>query len=218
MCWYHSCDGDTWSVGVAPRVSGSSQIFWSGQSGPEIVQPLCGLGITIGTQLIQMDVWTAVDNDFPCQISITDIPTRVVTTWAFDGFGTTIPPEAINQCSAPKILCTQANWVCISKPGTDPSKLLSALQWVCDPTHLDCSPIQPGGDHYIPNTLPDHCNWAFNAYFLLHRASQGLAACDFGGTAQFVAPSNATVGMPAALPSVLLTDLFSNNLICERTK
>jgi len=139
-----------------------------------------------------------------------------VTTWAFDGFGPTIPPEAINQCSAPKLLCQETNWMCLSKPGTDNGKLQSAIQWVCDPTHLDCSPINPGGAHYLPNTLLDHCNWAFNAYYVKYRSTQGVGACDFGGIAQIV-PPNGTVTTSNPIRTVMFTDVFSNDIICERS-
>jgi len=173
------------------------------------------MGITIGSQTIQMDVWTATDNNYPCEISLTDLTTKIVTTWAFDGFNPVIPPEAINQCSAPKILCQESDWVCKAKAGVTNDQLQAAIQWVCDPAHLDCSPIQPGGPHYLPNTLIDHCNWAFNAYFLKNRSTQGLGACDFGGIAHFV-PPNSTLATTPIRPTVLFTDVFSNDLVCER--
>jgi len=174
-----------------------------------------GMGIVIDGENVQMDVWTATDTSYPCQISVTDLVTRVITTWAFDGFSGVIPPVALGQCSAAKIMCAEEKWVCNSKPGADPAKLQSAIEWVCDPTHLDCSPINPGGPHYIPNTLVDHCNWAFNAYYRLHRASQGVSACDFGGIAAVIPPANATVpAKPFSVTSIM--QVLSNNIVCDR--
>jgi len=173
-------------------------------------------GIVVDGDNLQMDVWTATDTSFPCQISVTELVTpRVVTTWAFDGFTNIIPPLGLGQCSAAKIMCAEENWVCNSKPGADPAKLQSAIAWVCDPTHLDCSPINPGGPHYIPNTLVDHCNWAFNAYYRLHRTSQGVAACDFGGIAAVIPPANSTHAKSLSVMS--LNKVLSNNIVCDRT-
>uniref|UniRef100_A0A6B2LTR4 X8 domain-containing protein n=1 Tax=Arcella intermedia TaxID=1963864 RepID=A0A6B2LTR4_9EUKA len=80
---------------------------------------------------------------------------------------------------------------------------------------MDCSPISPGGAHYIPNTLNDHANWAFNAYYLLHRAAQGASACNFGGVASLVAPTNSTLLEPVG-KALTFSDFFSNDLVCER--
>jgi len=172
-----------------------------------------------------MDVWTAVDNSFPCQISITDLVTRLVTTWAFDGFTNTIPVLAQGQCSAPKLMCAQENWLCRPKPEATLDQLVAALGWVCNPDHLDCTPIQPGGEFYIPNTPRDHSNWAFNAYYRLNRPNQGIAACSFGGIGNVIPPtshagylvqtnsiSNTNFTMGAKLSPV-----YSHNIVCDRT-
>jgi hypothetical protein len=50
----------------------------------------------------------------------------------------------------------------------------------------NCAPINPGGSHYYPNTLKDHCNWAFNTYYLANRLGGGSGACNFGGSAILV--------------------------------
>jgi len=133
-----------------------------------------------------MDVWTTTGAGYPCQISISTAGTNRHTTWAFDGFHEEIPAEALNQCSIAKILCAQSDWVCHAKATATDANLGNALSWVCGAGGVDCTPITPGGDHYIPNTLKDHCNWAFNTYFYLHRMQGGMAACDFGATAELV--------------------------------
>jgi len=39
------------------------------------------------------------------------------------------------------------------------------LNYICGPANIDCSPINQGGDHYLPNDLISHANWAFNEYY-----------------------------------------------------
>jgi len=140
---------------------------------------------------VQMDVWVDVSQGFPCQISTLNLKTQDITTWAFDGFDTVIPHEAIKQCSIPLIMCGEENWVCEAMPNADPNLLQGALGWTCDPAQgkIDCTPINEGGDHYYPNTLQAHCNWAFTAYFLQHRWEGGIDACSFSGLAQIVPPT-----------------------------
>jgi len=162
---------------------------------------------------LQLDVWTDQRTGYPCQISIIDLGTTIITTWAFDGFNTVFPPQSINQCMAAKIMCAEANWVCNAKPGTSDQQLINALSWVCGAGGLDCSPINPGGAHYIPNTPIDHANWAFNAYYLIYRTSQGPGACDFGGIAQIVPPSNNTAVYKREVKDIF--QVFSNSLTCD---
>jgi len=176
--------------------------------------------IVIDSDHVQMDVWTAVDDSLPCQVSITELtatPKRIFT-WAFDGFTISIPADSTNQCFAAKILCDQPDWLCHPKPGVPDSQLIEALTWVCNPIHLDCGPIAPGGDHHFPNTPQDHSKWAFNAYYRLNRYTQGPAACNFNGLAQLVPPPNYSP-LPTPLnntPSFL--QYFSYDLTCERPR
>jgi len=172
--------------------------------------------IIIDDKLSQMDVWTAVDNSFPCQVSHTDLTTKVVTTWAFDGFGTTFPIDAINQCFAAQIMCAQPDWLCHPRPGIDPQQILAALQWVCNPAILDCTPIRPGGDFYLPNTPQDHAKWAFNAYYRLHRTVQGPAACHFGGIAVLVPPPQDSLNNGTLSSGKSFLAAFSRDITCER--
>jgi len=177
-------------------------------------------GILIDGDNYQVDVWTTTDTSYPCQITVTDLTTKTITNWAFDGFQNFIPVTANEQCSAGKILCLQPNWLCRPIPTTPVDKLIAALTYVCNPSILDCSPINPGGQFYIPNTPIDHCNWAFNAYFRLHRASQGLGACSFGGIAQLVPPTSYYPSYDSSNSTMLsiLRAFFSNNLVCDRSQ
>jgi len=169
--------------------------------------------ILINGANLQMDVWTDTKTGYPCEISTIDLATTIITTWAFDGFNTILPPNSVNQCLVAKILCAESNWVCNAKPGTTDQLLINALSWVCGAGNLNCGPINPGGDHYLPNTPIDHANWAFNAYYLTWRTTQGPGACDFGGIAQIIPPANNTAVYKREAKD--LFQIFSNSLTCD---
>jgi len=166
-----------------------------------------------------MDVWTDTNTNLPCQISVTDLTNTIVTNWAFDGFNTVFPNDAVNQCLAAKIMCAQANWLCNVIPGTPDSTIISALSWVCGAGGLNCAPINPGGPNYIPNTPTAHGNWAFNQYYLLYRTTQGPNACSFGGIANLIPPppsTNQADSVDVKHPGIeTLLTMFSNNLTCD---
>jgi len=144
--------------------------------------------VRVGEHVVNMDVWVDHIRGVPCQISTLNPSNQDIVNWAFDGFSTTIPRQAVQQCSIPEIMCGKENWLCRAIPTSPPIELARALTWVCGEGLLDCTPIYPGGDHYYPDTLVDHCNWAFNAYYRIHRYNQGIEACFFGGFAQLVPP------------------------------
>jgi len=146
------------------------------------------LDLHISGQNVQMDIWTGVDDEIPCQMSVHDIQNKAITTWAFDAFKTVIPDQMI-QCTAPRLLCRQPNWVCRAVPNSEPDQLGQQLRIVCDPLVMDCSPINPGGDFYLPNTVEHHCNWAFNNYYQTYKAKLGVEACSFGSVSELVPPS-----------------------------
>eukprot|EP01062_Namystynia_karyoxenos_P064427 TRINITY_DN57359_c0_g1_i1.p1 TRINITY_DN57359_c0_g1~~TRINITY_DN57359_c0_g1_i1.p1 ORF type:complete len:212 (+),score=82.51 TRINITY_DN57359_c0_g1_i1:81-638(+) len=54
---------------------------------------------------------------------------------------------------------------CLAEPNRSPDDLGYAISIVCDPKHLDCSPINEGGPLFWPNDIYAHCNWAFNKYW-----------------------------------------------------
>jgi len=148
-----------------------------------------GTQLSIDAKNVQMDVWTGVDDGYPCQMSIFEIGSGQVTIWAFVGFTEIIPADAM-QCSSPKLICKEADWICRPKDGLQSDDLGKQLQWVCDPTNLDCSPINPGGSFFEPNNVVAHSTWAYNTYYKARRGDQGTAACNFGGTAELVPPSD----------------------------
>ncbi|OIV93346.1 hypothetical protein TanjilG_23282 [Lupinus angustifolius] len=69
---------------------------------------------------------------------------------------------------------------CLSKDGVDDDELQKALDYACG-FGADCGPIQPNEPCYEPNTVKEHCNYAFNSYYLNMQSVGGT--CDFAGSA-----------------------------------
>jgi len=169
-----------------------------------------------GGKIVGMDLWFTTDVEkLPCQISITDKSTNpaTVTTYAFDGISSTIPPDAMGKCQFPKSVCVEESYLCHVKNTSDHIAVQGALGWVCNPANLDCTPIQPGGKNYYPNDLISHANWAFNGYYQKHKSQQGSAACNFGGLAELVPPKfiqkqNEKRGFSDNLKLLFFTDLI----------
>jgi len=171
------------------------------------------VGINLDGKTQQLDVWTSEDKGYPCQMSSFVMGFPLHYNWAFNGFSEFIPSEAM-QCTAPQIICTEPDWICNIKPGLNDDSLGEQLQWVCQPERLDCTPINPNGPYFKPNTVQNHCNWAFNAYYQANRISQGIAACDFNGTAQLVPPSSKMID-PNEQSYHQYGSLISNiNIVC----
>jgi hypothetical protein len=162
--------------------------------------------------VIDVNLWTDISTTWPCEISMVDYPLNYTYTWAFDGFSDRIPTNNIDysKCIQAKEICIQQDYVCRAIPTANESQLGAALSWVCNPSILDCSPIQPGGKYYYPNTLLDHCNWAFDAYYQIHKDSQGAGACYFGGVAHLVPPTQ-----KRSLDQTWPIPFFSLDLVCH---
>jgi len=173
--------------------------------------------LSILGQTIQMDVWVDLKTGFPCQMSIFENGTKYITTWAFDGFTDEVPAES-KICTAPKVVCSESDWKCQAKPDETNDNLGAALQWVCDPQHLDCTPINPGGSFFEPNSVLAHANWAFSSYYEKHKAEQGEYACDFGGAGQLVPPSSSTshklINKRDTQSALDYINLFSDDIVC----
>ncbi|KAK6918048.1 X8 domain [Dillenia turbinata] len=72
---------------------------------------------------------------------------------------------------------------CVAKP-TVPDKIIQeALDYACG-SGADCSPIEPSGSCFVPNTLLAHASYAFNSYWQKKKVVGGT--CDFGGIAMLV--------------------------------
>jgi len=135
----------------------------------------------------------------------------VITTWSFTGFKDSIPAQAMAGTLA-KIQCTQKDWVCHAMRNASSSSLQQALDWVC--SRMDCSPINPGGAHYYPNTLIDHCDWAFNSYYQYFKIDQGYNACFFGGAAALVPPTRKLIRASGLDP--VQPPFFSLDVVCSQ--
>ena len=68
---------------------------------------------------------------------------------------------------------------CVARPGVPQEDLQNALDWACGQGAADCSPLQPGGHCYQPNTLLLHASYAFNIFYQQNGKSD--IACNFGG-------------------------------------
>ncbi|CAN1136147.1 Glucan endo-1,3-beta-D-glucosidase [Linum perenne] len=71
---------------------------------------------------------------------------------------------------------------CVPRQGVADAQLQANLDYVCGQPDMDCSPIQPGGACYEPNTVASHASFAMNLYFQKHGKRHD---CDFSNTATF---------------------------------
>ena len=78
---------------------------------------------------------------------------------------------------------------CLPKGKTDEKLLQEAIDFACS-QGIDCSPIQPGGPCFEPNTKDDHARYDMHAYY----AAKGRnpTVCDFKGIGNLISlnPSN----------------------------
>jgi len=173
--------------------------------------------IPIQSKNYQLDIWTSTGDQYPCQISLQNIPQAgeqlIITTWSFTGFTTTIPTVATKQAAFAQIQCSESNWVCNAITNSTNADLQNALNYAC--SYVDCTAIQPGGGSYYPNTLLAHCNWAFNQYFQTYKLQGGYNSCYFGGVAQLVPPSSDIITKRNVLIDPLLEPLYPLDLVCS---
>ncbi|OIW12041.1 hypothetical protein TanjilG_24439 [Lupinus angustifolius] len=73
----------------------------------------------------------------------------------------------------------KASW-CVPKAGVSNVNLQANLDYACGHS-IDCSPIQPGGACFEPNTLLNHAAYAMNLFY--QAAGQNPLTCDFLQTA-----------------------------------
>ncbi|CAN0909886.1 Glucan endo-1,3-beta-glucosidase 7, partial [Linum grandiflorum] len=69
---------------------------------------------------------------------------------------------------------------CVSKPGVSAAQLQASLDYACG-QGVDCTPLQPGGACFEPNTVEAHAAYAMNLYF--QRSEKRPWNCDFSQTA-----------------------------------
>ncbi|KAL6201267.1 hypothetical protein ACLB2K_024981 [Fragaria x ananassa] len=93
---------------------------------------------------------------------------------------------------------------CIASQSASETALQVALDYACGYGGADCSPVQPSGSCYNPNTLRDHASYAFNDYYQKNPAP---TSCSFGGTAQLTTtdPSSGSCHYASSATSTSMT-------------
>lgn len=71
---------------------------------------------------------------------------------------------------------------CVPKVDVSNTQLQSNLDYACGQDGIDCTPIQPGGACYEPNTVRAHAAFAMNTYYRIK--GESYFSCDFAGTGQ----------------------------------
>ncbi|XP_057502342.1 glucan endo-1,3-beta-glucosidase 7-like [Actinidia eriantha] len=86
------------------------------------------------------------------------------------------PKTPVNPSRKPK----NGPW-CVPKGGVSDTQLQTNLDYACGLARIDCSPIQPGGACFEPNTIASHAAYAMN--LLYQTAGRNPWNCDFSQTA-----------------------------------
>ncbi|CAN8277479.1 unnamed protein product [Cochlearia groenlandica] len=75
---------------------------------------------------------------------------------------------------------------CIANRKAADEKLQANIDWICslEGGFRDCTPINPGGQCYEPNTMRDHASFVMNLYF--QNLGRTKDQCDFRGTGTIV--------------------------------
>ncbi|XP_010263687.1 PREDICTED: glucan endo-1,3-beta-glucosidase 7-like [Nelumbo nucifera] len=69
---------------------------------------------------------------------------------------------------------------CVPKDGISEAQLQANLDYACG-QGIDCSPLQPGGACYEPNTVASHAAFAMNLFY--QKSARNPLNCDFSQTA-----------------------------------
>ncbi|EPS63364.1 glycoside hydrolase, partial [Genlisea aurea] len=69
---------------------------------------------------------------------------------------------------------------CVPKPGATSAALQDNIDYVCSQPNLDCTPIQPGGACFDPNTAAAHASFVMNSFY--QRSGRHDFNCYFSGT------------------------------------
>lgn len=78
----------------------------------------------------------------------------------------------------PTPVSNKETW-CVPKAGVSDAQLQSNLDYACG-RGIDCSPIQPGGVCFEPNTVASHAAYAMN--LLYQNSDRSPGNCDFSQT------------------------------------
>ncbi|XP_021610495.1 major pollen allergen Ole e 10 isoform X1 [Manihot esculenta] len=69
---------------------------------------------------------------------------------------------------------------CIAKPSTEAGTLFRNIDFSCGQSGVDCTPIQPGGSCFNPDTPVSHASYAMNLFYKF--AGKHPWDCNFNGT------------------------------------
>ncbi|KAK9177019.1 hypothetical protein WN944_029038 [Citrus x changshan-huyou] len=90
-----------------------------------------------------------------------------------------VTPSTPKTPTTPSPKPTAAGW-CVPKAGISDAQLQASLDYACS-QGIDCSPIQPGGACFEPNTVVSHAAFAMNLYY--QTSAKNPWNCDFSKTA-----------------------------------
>eukprot|EP01001_Neometanema_parovale_P007796 NODE_4087_length_1118_cov_12.523618_g3892_i0.p1 GENE.NODE_4087_length_1118_cov_12.523618_g3892_i0~~NODE_4087_length_1118_cov_12.523618_g3892_i0.p1 ORF type:complete len:329 (-),score=46.64 NODE_4087_length_1118_cov_12.523618_g3892_i0:130-1065(-) len=130
-----------------------------------------------GTYYTYMEYGQATQTEFPV-IFITQIK-NVTKRSVFVGLVPQSQAADKIQCNYTFVSQKCPEVWCRSDRKIDGGIVGSALGWVCGQPGVDCTDINEGGKHYLPNDVWSHGDWAFTQYYKEHAADQGTKACCF---------------------------------------
>jgi len=92
---------------------------------------------------------------------------------------------------------------CLPKTGISDVQLQANLDYACG-QGIDCSPIQPGGACFEPNTVASHAAYAMNLFY--QNSGKNPLSCDFSNTALVSSnnPSKSSTFLISSLGAVFL--------------
>ncbi|KAG5542297.1 hypothetical protein RHGRI_021983 [Rhododendron griersonianum] len=93
---------------------------------------------------------------------------------------TTQAPSTPKTPVTPSPNAKKSAW-CLPKGGVSDAQLQANLDYACGQQGIDCSPIQPGGACFEPNTVASHAAYAMN--LLYQSSAKDPSNCDFSQTA-----------------------------------
>ncbi|GAB2291250.1 hypothetical protein Dimus_025507 [Dionaea muscipula] len=120
-----------------------------------------------------------------------------------------VTPVTPSAPSATPVTPSPSGVWCVPKAGVTDAKLQANLDYACG-QGIDCSPIQPGGACFNPNTVASHAAYAMNLYY--QTAGRKPWACDFMQTATVTSsnPSYNSCTYPHGVASLLARKAVNN--------
>lgn len=106
---------------------------------------------------------------------------------------TPVPTNPVTPSPVP----TSGGW-CLPKSGVSDAQLQANLDYAC--SHgIDCSPIQPGGACFLPNTVAAHAAYAMNLFY--QTAGRNSWNCDFMQTGTLTSSNPSKRFQSSQIPS-----------------